>query len=124
MQRTRASIGYVEFAYARQHRLSTASLRNREGRFVQAGLDSFGAAVEAAAWQRAEDLQRLLVDAAGASSWPIAGASFILLRRGAHQPELLKFFDWALRQGQRWATGLDYLPLPMPAVELVEQGWR
>ena len=121
VQRTRASIGYVEFAYARQHRLGTASVQNREGRFVQAGLDSFKAAVEAGG--DLQQQQQLLVDAPGASSWPITGASFILLRRNARNVELLKFFGWALRHGQPWATGLDYLPLPAAAVDLVEQRW-
>lgn len=117
VQRTRAAIGYVEFAYARQHRLSTASLQNRSGSFVQASLDSFRAALQAG------DLRQPLVDLPGAAAWPITGASFILLRKTAGRAELLKFFDWAFRHGQAAAVELDYLPLPASAIDLVEQLW-
>lgn len=127
VQRTKSSIGYVEYAYAREHNLTTASVRNRDGAFVQPGEASFEAAARAAQWRRSADLYQLLIDQAGAASWPIAGGTFILLRTAADQParslEVLKFFDWALHDGQRFAIDLDYVPLPAPALDLIDGVW-
>jgi phosphate transport system substrate-binding protein len=127
VQRTRMSIGYVEYAYARANRLSHASLRNRDGVFVQPGVAGFAAAVAAARWQDGKDLAQVLTNQPGAATWPITGASFILLQQGAAQPlqsqAVLRFIDWALRKGQPIATELDYLPVPDPVVAVIEQAW-
>jgi phosphate transport system substrate-binding protein len=128
VQRTRASIGYVEYAYARQHKLTGVSLRNREGAFVQPGKASFMAAVAAAPWHRAADLHQVLTNEPGAASWPIMGASFILLPLQAGRAErsmaAMAFFAWAMTAGQDIAEGLGYVPVPTEAVALVRQGWR
>jgi phosphate transport system substrate-binding protein len=127
VQRTRMSIGYVEHAYAREHQLGTVSLRNRDGVFVRPERAAFEAAAAAARWTQPADLLQSLGDAAGAASWPITGASFILLPLRTERPdrslEVMKFFDWALHHGQAAARGLDYVPLPDAAVRLVEQAF-
>jgi phosphate transport system substrate-binding protein len=127
VQRTRMSIGYVEYAYARANRLSHASLRNRDGVFVQPGVGGFAAAVAAARWQDGKDLAQVLTNQPGAATWPITGASFILLPQAAaqarHSQAVLRFIDWALREGQPMALELDYLPVPEPVVTVIEQAW-
>ena len=127
VQRTRMSIGYVEYAYASAHGLTHASLRNREGAFVEPGRTAFEAAVGAAAWKQRSDLDQLLIDRPGAASWPIVGASFILLQASAREParslDVLRFFDWAMRHGGPAAAELDYVVMPDAAVELVRQVW-
>lgn len=116
VQRTRFAIGYVEYYYSRKHHLSDASLRNHSGQFVQAGRDSFRAAAETAEWGDGGHFQQLATDLPGNQSWPITGASFILVD-GSAQPgrntvEVLRFFDWALHQGETIARDLDYVPVP------------
>ena len=127
VQRTRASIGYVEYAYAKQHNLSFASLRNHDGRFVAPSRMAFEAAAMAAQWRSGADLDRLLIDPNGAASWPISGASFVLMRARpevtARTIAVIEFFDWALRKGQSLATELDYVPLPASAVGLISRRW-
>src|SRR5882724_2680211 len=105
VQRTRVSIGYFEYAYAKQHHLAFAAVRNHEGMFVQPGRPSFEGAAASARWQDATDLQQLLIDAPGNASWPITGASFILLPCAADRSaEVMKFFDWALERGPQAAA--------------------
>jgi phosphate transport system substrate-binding protein len=125
VQRTRMAIGYVEYAYARQHRLTTVSLRNHAGRFVQAGVDGFRAAAESARWQNASDLHQSLIDQPGAASWPITAASFVLLRNasensGENAP-VRQFFDWAFEHRPASALQLDYLPMPDAAIALMHR---
>jgi phosphate transport system substrate-binding protein len=128
VQRTRTSIGYVEYAYAKQHRLGLASLQNRDGRFVAPGRAAFEAAALAAPWRGVADLDQLLIDQPGAASWPISGASFVLLRTrpvdAARTLEVMRFFDWAQRKGKRAAAELDYVPVPDSAVESIVQEWK
>jgi phosphate transport system substrate-binding protein len=127
VQRTRVSIGYVEYAYAKRHNLATVSVRNREGTFVMPGRSSFEAAAGAARWQRSADLDQALIDPPGAESWPITGASFILLPSHPDQASrslaIMKFFDWALRHGQQMAADLDYVPMPDSAAALIGRAW-
>lgn len=127
VQRVHAAIGYVEYAYARQHHLSVAALRNRDGFFVKPERASFEAAALAAPWQSAADLSQMLIDLGGPGSWPITGASFILLPRQPAEPArtvaVLKFFDWALHQGRQAAQELDYVPMPELALPLVNRVW-
>lgn len=128
VQRTKTSIGYVEYAYAKAHNLTTVSVRNRNGAFVQPSEAAFESAAHAAQWQQSSDLHQLLIDQPGAASWPITGGTFILLRTTTDQPdrsrEVLKFFDWALHHGQRLAIDLDYVPLPDSALELIGSAWK
>ena len=127
VQRTRVSIGYVEFAYAMQHHLTYAAVRNRDGVFVQPGKASFSAAADAARWQDASDLDQLLIDQPGAASWPITGASFILVRtkqeRNDRTRQVMQFFDWAFKHGKAVALALDYVPVPDSAVDLIDRAW-
>ena len=113
VHRTRFALGYVEYAYAKAHRLGDISLRNREGRFVRAGIDAFRAA--AASFDA--DATTIPIDAPGDASWPVTGASFILLRKDAAAS--IAFFDWALRDGAAAAEALDYVPLPAPVIDRI-----
>lgn len=127
VQRTRASIGYVEYAYATQHHLATAALRNHDGAFVQASRESFEAAAIQARWRDEADLQQTLIDLPGPATWPVVSASHVLLPTRPDRPErtreAIRFFDWALSRGQPFATELGYVPLPDAAVKLVRQSW-
>jgi phosphate transport system substrate-binding protein len=127
VQRTRLAIGYVEYIYAKEHRLIWPSLRNRAGEFVSPRKDSFSAAMAMARWQGLADLGQELLDAPGAGSWPITGASFILIGTTPSDLhgslETMKFFDWAFGHGGPAAEGLDYVPMPAPAVALVGRLW-
>jgi phosphate transport system substrate-binding protein len=128
VQRTRFAIGYVEFFYARNHHLSDVSLRNQSGTFVQAGRDAFAAAATAANWVGAAPLQQqLATDLQGTGSWPITGASFILIPQPAENSgktlAVLRFFNWALHQGEPIIHKLEYAPLPKPWVEQLPALW-
>lgn len=127
VQRTRAAIGYVEYAYARRHGLSDASVENRAGRFVRPSRVAFLAAVASAAWRAPADLAQVLVDQGGTSSWPITGSTFIVLRRHPPAPSrtraLLAFFHWALTHGAEDVVDLDYVAMPAAAIPLIEAAW-
>jgi phosphate transport system substrate-binding protein len=124
VRRTRAAIGYVEYTYARRHGLADVALPAHDGPVVRAGRASFEAAVAAAHWRNAADLEQSLVDVPGAQSWPIVGASFVLVPAQPPDPErtraVLRFFRWALAEGGALAAALDYVALPAPAVRLVD----
>ena len=126
--RIAGSIGYVEYAYAKQNRLAHALMANREGRFVAPGPESFKAAAAGADWARTPGMQVILTDQPGAKSWPISGASFILMHRVQEKPEnaaeVLKFFDWCFRSGGAMAADLDYVPMPAAVVRLVQAQWK
>ena len=127
VQRVRGSIGYVELAYAVHNHLSHALLENHAGKFVAPSIDSFQAAAANADWSAAPGFYIVLTDQPGDSSWPITGASFILLRKNlpdeAKAKTMLKFFDWCYRHGADTARKLMYVPLPMKVVKLVEGMW-
>jgi phosphate transport system substrate-binding protein len=126
VQRTRFAIGYVEYVYARKHHLSDVALRNRSGQFVQAARSAFNAAAETADWS-ATGFRQLPVDPPGNASWPITGASFILLdkspSRSGNTVQVLRFFEWALREGEPLARKLDYVPVPRTVVEQLPALW-
>lgn len=128
VQRTRFAIGYVEYAFARAHRLSDTALLNHDGNAVQARRSAFRAAAMAADWNDAGAFRQLPTDLPGAASWPITGASFILLptsaAQAAHTRAARQFFDWALQHGEPIAANLDYEALPHAAIEAVRQAWR
>jgi phosphate transport system substrate-binding protein len=113
VQRTRFALGYVEYVFVRQHHLSDVALRNHDGRFVQVGLDAFKAAAAATGdWNSATTYQQLATDQPGSESWPVTGASFILVPQGSRNASttssVLRFFDWALHHGESQARSLDY----------------
>jgi len=119
VQRTRAAIGYVAYAYAREHHLSDVALPSRDGPVVRAGHASFEAAVAAAHWTTADDLAGGLTNEPGPRSWPIVGASYVLVPVGGERA--LAFFDWAWTSGAGLADGLGYVALPSDVVALARQ---
>lgn len=127
VQQIQGSIGYVEYAYAKQIGMNTVQLENRDGAFVAPSLESFAAAAANADWGGAAGFAIVLVDQPGADSWPIVGASFILIYKeqkdAARAKALLEFFDWGYKQGQQIASSLDYVPMPDTVVETVEAAW-
>jgi phosphate transport system substrate-binding protein len=124
---TSGAIGYVEYAYVKQTGMTFAQMRNRDGRNVAPEAKAFQAAAANADWGKAEGYYLILTDQPGADSWPITGASFILMHtdsKDANTPEALKFFDWAYRNGQKMASELDYVPLPEKLTKQVEKTWQ
>ena len=127
VSRIAGAIGYVEHAYLIGNRLAYATLDNRAGRRVAPTRAAFAAAASHADWAAAPGFHQLLTDQPGEESWPITGASFILMRRSPKKPEAaraaLGFFDWAYRQGGAMAEQLDYVPMPEALLEQVEAAW-
>ena len=112
---TSGAIGYVEYAYVKQTNMTYAKLRNHDGKFVAPEAKAFQAAAANADWAKADGYYLILTDQPGADSWPITGASFILMHadsKDANTVAALKFFDWAYKGGQKMAEELDYVPLP------------
>lgn len=128
VQRTRYAIGYVEFYFARAHGLSDVTLRNHDGQFVRARPENFASAAAGAAWGEGEEMRQLPTDAPGALSWPVTGASFILVPRMARdatrQRAVLRFFDWALHDGARQVEQLEYTPLPQQVIDRLPALWQ
>jgi phosphate transport system substrate-binding protein len=126
--RTGGAIGYVEYAYALQNKMAYALIANKEGVYNPPDAKSFQAAAANADWKNAPGYYLLLTDQPGQASWPITGASFILMHKKQDKPEnareVLRFFDWAYRNGQAMAEALDYVPMPAPVVKLVEESWK
>jgi phosphate transport system substrate-binding protein len=124
---TSGAIGYVEYAYVKQTNMNYTRLVNRDGKLVAPEAKAFQAAAANADWARAEGYYLILTNQSGAASWPITGASFILVHADSKDPNTaaaLKFFDWAYKSGQPLAESLDYVPLPAPLVKLVENTWQ
>ena len=128
VQRVSGSLGYVEYAYALENHLTHASLRNREGRYVQPTSASFQAAAANADWKNAPGYYMVLTDQQGDESWPITGASFILIYKEQKDADkgraMLKFFDWCYRHGAEMAEGLHYVAIPEKVYGLVEETWK
>lgn len=122
------SIGYVEYAYAKQNKLSHAQMINRDGQAVAPSDDSFKAAAAGADWSSAPGMGVVLTDQPGKASWPITGASFILIHKVQDKPEnakeVLRFFDWSFKNGAKMADELDYVPMPDPVVKLIQSVWK
>jgi phosphate transport system substrate-binding protein len=125
--RTGGAIGYVEYAYVKQNKLTYAKVKNRDGKVVSPEIKAFQAAAANADWSKAPGYYLILVDQPGAQSWPITGASFILMHKevkdAADALTALKFFSWAYAKGDKMAEELDYVPLPENVVKMVEQTW-
>jgi len=124
---TGGSIGYVEYAYAKQNNLTSVNMINRDGKSIPPSAASFQAAAASADWEKAEGFYVILTDQPGASTWPIAGATFILVPK---QPpdaeavaEALKFFAWAYANGSQMAEALDYVPMPGSVVTAIKKMW-
>jgi len=128
VQRIKGSIGYVEFAYAKKNKMGHAQMQNRAGQVVQPDDESFAAAAANARWDKAPGFYELLTDQPGPKSWPMTGASFILLHKVPNDPAktgaVLAFFDWAFKHGGAMASELDYVAMPDNVVKLIENAWR
>ena len=127
VKRIAGSIGYVEYAYALQNHMSAALLKNKAGNYVAPTAENFQAAAAGADWKHAEGYYMVLTDQPGANSWPITGASFILMYKtqdnAAQAKEVLKFYDYAFKHGAQAAMKLDYVPMPEAVVKMVEATW-
>ncbi|MEO8718262.1 MAG: phosphate ABC transporter substrate-binding protein PstS [Burkholderiales bacterium] len=122
VSRIDGAIGYVEYAYAKQNKLATTKLVNRDGTAASPNDDSFKAAAAGADWGGTPRMAVLLTNQPGKLAWPITGASFILIHTRPQAPErareVLKFFDWAYASGARMASELDYVPMPESVLAL------
>ena len=128
VQRVNGGIGYVEYAYALQNKLAYVLLQNRAGTFVAPTIKTFQSAAANADWTHAPGFYMVLTNQPGKNSWPITGASFILIYKVQRKPEtaraVLSFLDWAYKHGAEIAMKLDYVPMPEKVVQLVEVTWR
>ena len=127
ISQTRNSIGYVEYAYAKQNKLTYAAMINKAGKTVQPTMAAFQAAASNADWAKAPGYYVILTDQPGEASWPITAATFILMHREpadkAASAEAIKFFKWAFAKGDKMAEELDYIPMPESVVKLIEKTW-
>jgi len=128
VQRIDGAIGYVEYAYVLQNKMAYALVKNRDGSFVAPSARAFQAAAAGADWKAAPAMYLILTDAPGKDSWPIAGATFILMHKTQDKPEnakqVLSFFDWAYQKGDKMAEELDYVPMPDAVVHLIQSNWK
>lgn len=126
--RTDGAIGYVEYAYALQNKMTYALLKNHDGNYVAPSAGSFSAAAANADWSKAPGFYLLLTNQPGKDSWPITGATFILMHHRQDKPDtarqVLSFFDWAYHNGGKLAEQLDYVPMPANVIGAVEASWK
>jgi len=128
IQQVKNSIGYVEYAYALENKIPHTLMQNLEGEFLQPNIETFQAAAAGAKWQEAPGFYEILTNEPGKKSWPITGATFILMQKVQDNPgqaqEVLKFFAWAYANGGKMAEDLVYVPMPASVVELIENSWK
>jgi phosphate transport system substrate-binding protein len=119
------SIGYVEYAYVKQNKLNYVQLQNAEGAFVAPDDDAFKAAAAGADWSKS--FYQILTNQPGKASWPITGATFILMHKSQDKPQQaaasLKFFEWAYQNGDKTAADLDYVPMPDSVKRVIVKSW-
>ena len=125
---TRGGIGYVEYAFASQNHLTTIQLRNKAGRYVSPSMEAFQAAAANGDWANAKNFNVNLIDQPGEKTWPIESATFIELPMNptdaARSAAVMKFFDWAYKNGDASATALEYVPLPEAVKTAVRAAWH
>ena len=128
VQKLTGAIGYVEYAYAKGNKLDYAQMRNRDGQFVRPDDESFKAAAASADWTKTPGMGVVLTDQAGKTSWPMTGASFILMHAKQEKPEsgreVLKFFDWSFKNGAKMASELEYVPMPEAVIKQIQAEWK
>jgi phosphate transport system substrate-binding protein len=128
VQRIKGGIGYVEWAYAKKNKMSHTQMQNKDGQFLQPDDAHFKAAAAGADWKGTPGMAVILTNQPGKQSWPITGASYILMHKnqanGAKAQEVLKFFDWSFKNGAPAATELEYVPMPPSVVQLVQGVWK
>lgn len=128
VQRLDGSIGYVEYAYALQNKMTHVKLKNRDGNYVNPSIETFQAAAASADWANAPGYYVVLTDQAGKMSWPITGASYIIIhvdqKNATLAKAMLDFFDWSYQHGGDMAKELDYVSMPDSVINLVENKWK
>ena len=128
VQRIKGAFGYIEYAYAKKNKIAHAQLKNHDGVFVQPDDETFKAAAANADWAGAPGMYLVLTNQPGKNSWPATGASFILTHKsqadGLTGRAVLKFFDWAYKNGATMAADLDYVPMPAPVVKQINESWK
>ncbi|NGY06102.1 phosphate ABC transporter substrate-binding protein PstS [Solimonas terrae] len=124
---TEGSIGYVEYAYALQNKMTYTDMINKDGKTVAPSAETFAAAAANADWSKTKNFYLILADQPGADSWPMTAATFIIMYKkpdnAADSLTALKFFDWSYKNGGKMAGELDYVPMPDSVVKLVEKAW-
>ena len=127
VKQVRGAIGYVEYAYATINKIPYTKLINKAGKVVTPNMDSFKAAAAAADWKNAPGFYMVLTDLPGDNTWPIAGATFILVQSSQldkeRAREMLKFFDWCFKHGGAMAEELHYVTMPDRVVDLIQETW-
>src|SRR6201984_1162332 len=127
ISQTKNAIGYVEYAYAKQNKLTYTAMVNSAGKTVQPTVEAFQAAGANAGWSKAAGFSLILTNQPGEASWPITAATFILMHKEpvdkAASAEAIKFFKWAFAKGGTMAEELDYIPMPDNVVKLIEKTW-
>ena len=127
VQRTKNSIGYVETAYAKQNKLTTTKMVNKDGKIVEANGASVQAAAAGADWEHSDGFHLIITNQPGAGSWPISASTFIMMPKkvkdAAAANEALKFFAWAYKNGGKAAAELDYVPMPESVKKLIQSRW-
>ncbi len=128
VKQIRNSIGYVEYAYVKKNKMTYTLLKNADGQFAEPDDENFKSAAAGADWSKAPGMYLVLTNQPGKITWPITGASFILLHKAQADAEkgkeVLKFFDWAFKNGGAMAAELEYVSLPAPVVKLIEDNWK
>jgi len=128
IQNFSGSIGYVEYAYVLQNNMTYTMMQNREGQFVKPDAKNFQAAAADADWANSKDFYIVLTDQPGKDTWPISGATFILMHKVQKDPKtakhILDFFTWAYQSGGKLANELGYIPMPASVVELIHKEWK
>jgi phosphate transport system substrate-binding protein len=124
---TKGAIGYVEYAYAKQNKLTYTKMLNKDGKTVAPEMSAFQAAAANADWNSVPGYGVILDNQPGAASWPMTAATFILIHKQPQDPaaatEALKFFAWAYSKGEKMAEELDYVPMPTSVATSVEKVW-
>jgi phosphate transport system substrate-binding protein len=119
------SIGFVEYSYVKQNKLTFAQMKNAAGTFVEPNDAAFKAAAAGAEWSKS--FYQILTEQQGKDSWPITGATFIMMHKAQDKPAQaaasLKFFEWAYKNGDKTADSLDYVPMPDAVKTIVEKAW-
>jgi len=125
VSRVKNSVGYVEYAFAKKNKMTHIALKNKEGNYVQPDDLTFAAAAAGTDWAKIPGMGTFITDAAGAKSWPITGASFILLYKNpenkANAAEVMKFFDFGFKEGKNMAIELDYVPMPDSTTDFIRK---
>ncbi|HEX7650719.1 MAG TPA: phosphate ABC transporter substrate-binding protein PstS [Noviherbaspirillum sp.] len=128
VQRIKGAIGYVEYAYAKKNSMSYTLMKNHDGQIVKPEDKTFKAAAAGADWEKAPGFGVIVTDQPGKDSWPITGATFVLMHKVQDDPakakETLKFFDWSYNKGASMTTDLDYVAIPPSVVKLIEASWK